>query len=60
MAMSIGSMVASRPFRRDFVPPTTLTDDELLGIGAPTKFLRGDREASTPTDRMPGSRVPRS
>lgn len=44
MAMSITSMVASRPFRRDFVPPTTLTDDELRAISAPTTVLLGDRE----------------
>jgi pimeloyl-ACP methyl ester carboxylesterase len=44
MAMSVTSMVASRPFRREFVRPTTLTDDELRRIGAPTTVLLGDRE----------------
>lgn len=44
MAMSVTSMVSSRPFRREFVRPTKLTDDELRRISAPTTVLLGDRE----------------
>jgi pimeloyl-ACP methyl ester carboxylesterase len=37
-------MVSLRPFRREFLLPTKLTDDELRRISAPTTVLLGDRE----------------
>jgi pimeloyl-ACP methyl ester carboxylesterase len=44
LALAVTSMVSSRPFRREFLPPTKLTDDELRRISAPTTVLLGDRE----------------
>jgi pimeloyl-ACP methyl ester carboxylesterase len=41
---SATSMVSTGPFRREFLPPTKLTDDELRRISAPATVLLGDRE----------------
>jgi pimeloyl-ACP methyl ester carboxylesterase len=44
LALAAASMVSSRPFRREFLPPNRFTDEELRGITAPTSVLIGDRE----------------
>jgi pimeloyl-ACP methyl ester carboxylesterase len=44
LALAVTSMVSSRPFRREFLPPSKLTADELRRISAPTTVLLGDRE----------------
>ncbi|HEX9499420.1 MAG TPA: hypothetical protein VF926_13860 [Mycobacterium sp.] len=44
VALAVTSMVSLRPFRREFLLPTKLTDDELRRISAPTTVLLGDRE----------------
>ena len=42
--VAVTSMVSLRPFRREFLLPSKLTDDELRRISAPTTVLLGDRE----------------
>jgi hypothetical protein len=44
VALAVTSMVSLRLFRREFLLPTNLTDDELRRISAPTTVLLGDRE----------------
>ena len=44
IAMAAKSMVSSRPFRREFLPPNKFADEELRNIAAPTSVVIGDRE----------------